>query len=315
MIFKNNAWPASELTWAFLVILVLSLSTAGQNIPDPDFDPIIAEPGYKRDGPKVLFDEAHHNYHTLGGRYKPFGLLLERDGYRVTQNRSKFTKDNLSSYAILVIVNAAGAANDDTSTAAEMNRSAFYEEECNSVRDWVETGGSLLLITDHYPFGGAAQSLAGRFDVEMSDAYTEDPSNWDSKVTGLMFSRSNGYLADSVITRGRNRSEQIDRVATFTGQSLKGPKDGIDLLVFSRSAVDSSATDKTKKTSAAGRVQGLALKFKKGRVVVLGEAAMLTSQVSVSGKERTRWGGLNEPGIDNRQFALNIMHWLSGLLN
>jgi len=24
--------------------------------------------------------------------------------------------------------------------------------------------------------------------------------------------------------------------------------------------------------------------------------------------------GMNVPGIDNRQFTLNIMHWLSGLL-
>jgi hypothetical protein len=24
--------------------------------------------------------------------------------------------------------------------------------------------------------------------------------------------------------------------------------------------------------------------------------------------------GMNRPGIDNRQLALNIMHWLSGLL-
>jgi len=24
--------------------------------------------------------------------------------------------------------------------------------------------------------------------------------------------------------------------------------------------------------------------------------------------------GMNRPGIDNRQLALNIMHWLSGML-
>jgi hypothetical protein len=26
-----------------------------------------------------------------------------------------------------------------------------------------------------------------------------------------------------------------------------------------------------------------------------------------------RWSGINVPGCDNRQLALNIMHWLSGL--
>jgi hypothetical protein len=63
--------------------------------------------------------------------------------------------------------------------------------------------------------------------------------------------------------------------------------------------------------SAAGRAQGIALKFGKGRVVVLAEAAMMSAQLA--GPERRKFG-MNRPGIDNRQMALNIMHWLSGLL-
>ena len=71
--------------------------------------------------------------------------------------------------------------------------------------------------------------------------------------------------------------------------------------------------------SAAGRAQGIALMFGKGRVVVLGEAAMLSAQLftgpaaQLVGKDEIRIG-MNYPGIDNRQLALNIMHWLSGLL-
>jgi hypothetical protein len=45
--------------------------------------------------------------------------------------------------------------------------------------------------------------------------------------------------------------------------------------------------------------------------VVLGEAAMLTAQLA--GPEKAPFGGLNVPGIDNKQLALNIMHWLSRL--
>jgi hypothetical protein len=41
-------------------------------------------------------------------------------------------------------------------------------------------------------------------------------------------------------------------------------------------------------------------------VVILGEAAMLTAQVA----DGVAFG-MNIPGNDNRQFALNIMHWLS----
>ena len=53
------------------------------------------------------------------------------------------------------------------------------------------------------------------------------------------------------------------------------------------------------------------MRFGKGRVVVLGEAAELSAQV-VGLREQI---GMNVPGIDNRQMALNIMHWLSGLLD
>jgi hypothetical protein len=49
----------------------------------------------------------------------------------------------------------------------------------------------------------------------------------------------------------------------------------------------------------------------KGRVIVLGEAAMLSAQLAGPNKMAF---GMNRPGIDNRQLALNIVHWLSGAL-
>jgi len=43
----------------------------------------------------------------------------------------------------------------------------------------------------------------------------------------------------------------------------------------------------------------------------LGDAAMLSAQVTGSDKRPV---GMNVPNIDNRRLALNIMHWLSGIL-
>ena len=43
--------------------------------------------------PRVLFDEAHHNFHTASGRYKPFAELITSDGYQVIPNREKFTRE------------------------------------------------------------------------------------------------------------------------------------------------------------------------------------------------------------------------------
>ena len=96
---------------------------------------------------------------------------------------------------------------------------------------------------------------------------------------------------------------------TFTGQSLKGPKESTALLQLSPSAYDAFDIDdpmKATTSSAAGRAQAVALAFGKGRVVVTGEAAMLTAQ--------NQNFGMNYPGTDDRQFALNILHWLTGLL-
>ena len=64
-------------------------------------------------------------------------------------------------------------------------------------------------------------------------------------------------------------------------------------------------------TPAAGRAQGIAFRYGQGRVVMLGEAAMLSAQLGPNGMRV----GMNRPGLDNRQFALNVMHWLSGLLD
>ena len=53
------------------------------------------------------------------------------------------------------------------------------------------------------------------------------------------------------------------------------------------------------------------------RVVVLGEAAMFSAQVVTlpqGDRQVTFKAGMNAPGNDDRQFALNVGHWLSGLL-
>ena len=57
----------------------------------------------------------------------------------------------------------------------------------------------------------------------------------------------------------------------------------------------------------------------RGRVVVSGEVGMLTAQVF---KETDKNGvekiagkmGMDVPGNDDRQYVLNVLHWLSGAL-
>jgi len=278
-----------------------ALGLTGQRA-DPNFDVKVARPAYVSEHPSVLFDEAHHNFHTTGGRYKAFADLITNDGYRVTPNREKFTAPLLAKYNVLVIANALGAERMGQPDAANP---AFSESECNAVDDWVDGGGSLLLITDHPPFGSAADLLAKRFGVEMSKGVTVDSANGTER--GLLFARANQLLGDHPITNGRNESEQVNRVLTFTGQSLKGPTGSIALLKFADTAVDRRDG---KNVPAAGRAQGVAFNHGKGRVIVFGEAAQLSAQLVGFPPSPM---GMNAPGCDNRQMALNSMHWLSGL--
>jgi hypothetical protein len=81
----------------------------GGQMADPNFDAKVAHPAYTKNGPKVLFDEAHNNFHTTSGRYKPFADLITNDGYQITPNKQKFSAETLKGYDILVISNALGA--------------------------------------------------------------------------------------------------------------------------------------------------------------------------------------------------------------
>lgn len=310
---------------------------AVQLTTDTAYDAKVAQPAYRDRHPIVLFDEAHRNFHTPETRYKPFADLIASDGYRIVPNQQPFSAASLAGHDILVIANALG-----TRGVEAYWTSPFTPEECAAVRDWVKGGGSLLLIADHMPFGAAAEPLAKVFGVDMSKGYTTDLKMADPILNGtnIIYTRDNHGLGRHPILDGRNAGERIARVETFTGQSLKGGEDSVSLLQLGDDAIDNlpptpeeiqaavarareEATRAGKPSpggvpmrlsghqSAAGRSQGLAFRYGKGRVVILGEAAMLSAQLGPNGEKL----GMNRPGLDNRQLALNVMHWLSGLLN
>jgi hypothetical protein len=300
---------------ACVCLLSGSPTAKAQQIADPDFKPTVEHPAYTKNFPRLLFDEGHNNFHTAVGRYQPFADLISNDGYHLVRGRKPFTKESLDTFKILVIANALGAEERDDEGA---DHSAFTDQECEAVSEWVRGGGSLLLIAGEAPFGSAAENLAKRFNVDMSKGSTRDPANHDKESdnqTWLVYSRDNKLLLDHSITAGRNDQEKISRVIAFNGQSLKGPDGSTVFLKLADTAVDFTAAETEKgrqEHTAAGRAQGIALKFGKGRVVVIGEADMLSALMGgPGGKEPI---GMNYPGVDNKQLALNVLHWLSGLL-
>jgi hypothetical protein len=97
---------------------------------------------------------------------------------------------------------------------------------------------------------------------------------------------------------------------------LKGPPDAVCLLELGPAAFEVRPPSR-EKTPPAGDCMALAFRFGRGRVVVTGEAAMLSAQLvtegGADGKTTHPWG-MNWPGVDNRQLALNIARWLTEAL-
>jgi uncharacterized protein (DUF2249 family) len=156
------------------VVAVAALRLGQQQVADPSFEAKVTHPAYKDRHPKVLFDEAHNNFQTTQGGYKPFVELITNDGYAVTPNQQKFQQKVLEGYEMLIIADALGTARpilpptDKAAYRAAASKPAFTQEECAAVRSWVNAGGSLLVASDHAPVGAAMENLSGQFGVEMS---------------------------------------------------------------------------------------------------------------------------------------------------
>jgi hypothetical protein len=281
---------------------------------DLSFEPTIPNPAYPEgQGAVVQIDEAHFNFHTADGRYAPFAKLLRRDGYVVQPLAEPATADSLARGSIYVVANA--IAESDQKGWKLPTESAFTASEIEAIRNWVEGGGSLFLIADHMPFPGAVEDLAAAFDILFGNGFLYDESG-ESK---LEFTRDAG-LADHPITEGRNASEKVDSVRTFTGQAFRAERDVQPLLTL-----PSGSTLKlpikawkfkptTPSVPAGGMLQGAVLRVGKGRVAVFGEAAMFSAQEYTDDDGLTLMGMNRPDAAQNPQFLLNVMHWLSGLI-
>ncbi len=289
-----------------LGLVFVHASLFAKDGPAPPLE-ISGKPTYRFVHPRVLFDEGHHNVHFTTTGFRPFAEVLRADGYKVEPIREPFTEAALAKARVLVVVNPRAAGKE--APVPERGRPAFSPEECAAVERWVQRGGSLLLVADHYPIGSAAKGLADRFGVDMSNAFTFDVEHVIADLPNsltIVFERSQGMVKDHPITRGRNPKERIDVVHTFAGQSLRGPAGSTALLPFSDQAEDGLPPDATERVSAAGRTQALAFSHGKGRVVVFGEAQALTSIISAGQPT-----GFGHPGNDNLQLVRNVLHWLS----
>lgn len=298
-----------------LIILTVSGSVLySQQIADTTYHPMIHNPAYDAGKGSVVFiDEGHYNFHTKDGRYKAFANLLERDGYIVLGYKGAFKKKKLANGKILVISNALNEINVENWYLP--TPSAFTKAEIEVVRKWVFEGGSLFLIADHMPMAGASQDLAFAFDFEFTNGFVFDTVSQGPAY----FTLKEGTLIESIITKGRDTTESVEQIVTFTGQGFKIPPDAHSILVFNDNYVNMLPDTawvfqkETPRLHAKGWSQGAYKRYGKGKVVVFGEAAMFTAQLA--GPEKIKAGMNTEIARENYRLLLNIVHWLDGTLD
>jgi hypothetical protein len=275
---------------------------------DEGFDPAIEHPAFPPGlGPRVVIDETHNNFHTALGTYAPFARVLEADGYVVERGTEPLAPNVLEEVQVLVIADA-------QPPASAGDPPTFSPDDVDVLNNWVESGGALLLITDHMPDPGAIAGLAASFGIEVHNGYALEDA-LSGGADPLVFSRSEGTLADHPLTRGQTPSEAVDSVASFAGSAFRSDVPFEPLLIFG-SGVRSWTPDEywvfrrsTPNIDVAGWCQGGVLEYGRGKLAIFGEAAMFTAQVRDDGR---RFGMTHDLGRQNMQLLLNVMHWLTG---
>lgn len=303
----------------FVLVLFIAAAFAEQGTTSSGLRPA-HEPGA---GPVVAFDEAHKNTHTFGSRnFQGFVELLQREGYRPRALTLTITPRSLKDVDVLVVSGPGGWEGPEASLTAI---------ELKALVEWVRSGRSLLLIVDHMPAPRNGATVAAALGVpEWHNGFAMVDVDGSLPVGNIIFWRSKlfpagessigstgpgggtGYqgpdavLADHVITEGRSSSERVRSVATFVGSAFKPPPRADVLLTMPRRAVSlvPKGTGRTdvrvdaQRTAVGEWVQGVVLPYGNGRVAIFGESGLFS-------------GG---PAADNRQFILNVMHWLSRVL-
>ena len=210
---------------------------------------------------------------------------------------------------------------------------SLRDDEVKSLVEWVRAGGSFLLICDHLPAPRNAAKVAaalgitewhnGAVNVAIRDSPlvgpiifwraeyfpAGEPAIVPTKPTGWKgYQGTDAILVRHRITEGRNSSERVRSVATFVGSVFQVPSGWEGLLTMPKRAISLAPpptpdarlvfTKETPRISVGGWLQGAVRKMGKGRVGTFGDTALFSAG----------------PASDNRQFVLNVMHWLSRIL-
>jgi hypothetical protein len=300
------------------LLLILTVSPAHSEWPmsnDPAFDASVEQPAYEMSkGPVILLDGAHHNFFIKWDFIEPFARLAKADGYRPIVGQQTLSPAYLQAFDIVMIITALPF--EFTSKTEVTTEKTFTDAEIDALYEWVEAGGSLLVFSEHAPFDQAINPLLQRFGISTSVGTIADPVHFD-KVLGrpgwIEFSRKNGLLnPDHPIANGRNKTESINSVVSFGGSALEGAAYA-NLLRLSPTAENRQHATGVG-PDGMGDSQALAGTVGSGKVLAFGDSNGFTAMVFKEQDGSANALGMNTAHHDWRQFVLNSLHWLSGIL-
>ncbi|HEX4694377.1 hypothetical protein [Sphingomonas sp.] len=286
----------SRYVLALLLVVAWSPALAQQR-PDPDADVSVPNPIYaKGAGPVIAIDSGHREFNTIKTGYGPLATLLGNDGYVMVDYADAITPANLAGLRVLIIAEPNSPTPPPSKSPID-TLSAFTPAEIQTLHDWVEGGGALMLVADHPPFIGGVRDLAQAFGFTYNRYAAYDAAQTE------LFTRANGGLIDGPLT------QRVVQFRTFFGTAFTAPPGAQPLL-----KLDSQWTFDTAKglphpvvaTSADWR--GATMLVGKGRLIVFGEAGDLSAQISIKNLPM----GFNAPdATGNRQMVRNMVLWLA----
>lgn len=303
-----------NMKYTLLGILMIMTGTAqSQMLNDSPFNAIVANPKYAiGKGPKVLIDAGHHNFIVELGLAKPLIDIVNSDGYQVKTDSMQFSKAYLSNFKLVIIMPAMPFQFGSKKQVTD--EITFTTDELNALHEWVINGGRLLMFSEHAPIDKSVTPLFNKFGIQLSIGIVSDSLYCDSSIkissyqTLLKFTNKNGLLnTEHPISKGEKNNERINNIVTYGGSGLTG-EGYTSIFKLSSSAYIRKWNGSL--PSGTANSQCLVGNLGKGKVVALGDCNGFTAMYIKSGESKFS-AGMQVPGYDWKQFALNTMHWLS----
>jgi len=301
---------------AFLAILMVlpGIAAAQRQLADTGFAYENASPAWPAAGGPAIVLSSRNSPFVQRGSFDPLVRLLESDGFRVSVSGEPLDVAIAADPAILLLVNAFVPEFKDF--PAMDPPSAFTDREIAAVKDWVDKGGSLLVLADHAPVGGGASKLAAAFGFTFLNGHTlqDKAAESDYVKVDIDYTPHNGLNPAHAITDGSTGRKPVTRYFAYGGQSFIPPAGAATLLTIPQgwSAVFTYRIREelrdAPRIDASGMAQGAAMESGSGRLAIFAEAGGFSAQIT----DGTRRFGFNtQDGAENPEFILSVARWLA----